>query len=348
MTWLLLSLVLTQADAGVSASVSDAGVEAPIPLPTFTPRVDAFGEFSARLPTSGPALPVFSVPRVQVGLDADWLGASGRVLAEGAYATNGGALIGVQGDSVVLRLREAWGGYRWRFLEARLGLIPTLLIPELERGFRFRELTPDGLEANRLLAPADFGGILRAHLPAEYGWLGVAVTNGEGYTSRELNTGKNVDVTALVRPLAALGVPLEVLAVGSVGSSGLPEVPTVRAGGGVQYSAQHFGAGASAFWAKGLLADPTREGVLAQGFVRGTVLEHLQLVARAQWFQRSLSSEDAVFEGLAGAGGSVLFIEGFVAYVRTLTLGAARAALPGVDAHEVRVVMRLRWPQWTP
>ncbi|MGV3623640.1 MAG: hypothetical protein ACO1OB_22665 [Archangium sp.] len=341
---LVLSLVLTQADAGAP----DAGVVESLPLPTFTPRVDAFGEFAARMPTSGPALPVFSVPRVQVGMDANWLGASGRVLAEGAYATNGGALIGVQGDSVVLRLREAWGGYQWRFIEARLGLIPTLLIPELERGFRFRELTPDGLETHRLLAPADFGGILRLHAPGNYGWLGVAVTNGEGYTSRELNTGKNVDVTALVRPLASLNVPLEVMAVGSFGSSGLPEVATTRAGGAIQYSAQNFGVGASAFWAKGLLADPTREGVLAQGFARGTLFEHLQLVARAQWFQRSLTSEDAVFEGLAGVGGSVFFIEGFVAYVRTLTLGAARASLPGVDAHEVRVVMRLRWPQWTP
>ncbi|PZR08092.1 MAG: hypothetical protein DI536_26015 [Archangium gephyra] len=341
---LVLSLFLTQADAGAA----DAGVAESLPLPTFTPRIDAFGEFAARMPTAGPALPVFSVPRVQVGIDANWLGASGRVLAEGAYATNGGALIGVQGDSVVLRLREAWGGYQWRFLEARLGLIPTLLIPEMERGFRFRELTPDGLEQHRLLAPADFGGILRVHLPASYGWVGAAVTNGEGYTSRELNPGKNVDVTALIRPLAALDIPLEVLGVASFGTSGLPEVPTTRAGGGVQYSAQHFGAGVNAFWAKGLLADPTREGVLAQGFVRGTLFEHLQLVARAQWFQRSLTAEDAVFEGLVGVGGSVFFIEGFVAWVRTLTLGAARAALPGVDAHEVRVVMRLRWPQWTP
>ncbi len=341
MSWLLLSLVLAQPDAG-------SPEPAPLPLPTFAPRADAFGEFSGRFPTDGPALPVFSVPRVQLGLDANWLDATGRVLVEGAYATNGGALIGVQGDSVVLRVREAWGGYRWQFLEARFGLIPTLLIPELERGFRFRELTADGLESNRLLAPADFGGSLRGYLPRDLGWVGVAVTNGEGYTSRELNPGKNVDLTALVRPLQTLGLPLEVLLLGAFGSSGLPEVPTTRVGGGVQWSGPVLGAGASGFWAKGLLADPAREGALFQGFVRVTLFEHLHLTARGQWFQRSFTTDDALFEGFAGVGGSAAFVEGLVAYVRTLTLGAARASLPGVDAHEVRVVVRFRWPVWAP
>ena len=337
---LTLTLALSQADA-------DAGTPS-LPLPTFTPRADAFAEFDAKFPTGGPAMPVFTVPRVQAGLDAEWMGATARVLAEGAYATNGGALVGVQGDSVVLRLREAWAGYRWRFLEARLGLIPTLLIPELERAFRFRELTPDGLEANKLLAPADLGATLRGSLPAEYGFIGVQVTNGEGYTSRELNTGKNFDATALVRPLASMKLPLEVIAHASFGTSGLPQIPTTRMGGGVQWSGPVLGAGASAFWAKGFLGEASRQGVLAQGFVRLTLLDHLLLTARAQYFARSLNRADGVLELFAGAGGSIAFVEGLVAYVRTLTLGAARDALPGVDAHELRVVARFRWPLWFP
>ncbi len=338
----LLALTLTVALAQV-----DAGTE-PLPLPTFSPRADAFGEFNAKFPTGGPAMPVFTVPRVQAGLDAEWLGATARIVAEGAYATNGGALVGVQGDSVVLRLREAWAGYRWRFLEARLGLIPTLLIPELERGFRFRELTADGLEANKLLAPADLGATLKGYLPAEYGFIGVQVTNGEGYTSRELNTGKNFDATALVRPLASLKLPLELLAHGSFGTSGLPQIPTTRVGGGVQWSGPRLGAGASAFWAKGFLGEASRQGVLAQGFVRVTLFEHLHLTGRAQYFARQLGRSDGVLELFAGVGGGIAFVEGFVAYVRTLTLGAARDALPGIDAHELRVVARFRWPEWLP
>ena len=116
----------------------------------------------------------------------------------------------------------------------------------------------------------------------------------------------------------------------------------------MQWSSLRLGLGATAFYARGLLLDPSREGLLVQGFVRGTLFEHLLLTARAQYFNRSLRGKDATFEALAGVGGQVAFLEAFVAYVRTVTLDDARAALPGVDGNEVRVVIRARWPQWIP
>ena len=326
----------------VLAQTADGG----LPPPTFTPRADVMGDFSARFPSEGPTLDAFSVPRAQLGLDAQWLDASARVLLEGAYATTGGALVGVSGDSVVIRLREAWGGYRWRFLEGRLGLVPTLSIPELERCFRFRGLAADALESTRLLPPADFGGSLKVQLPLELGWLGASFTNGEGYTSRELNPAKNLELTALIRPVP--GRPLELLLIGVVGSTGLPVIPSTRVGGGVQWTSAAFGASVSGFYARGFLADATREGVVVEAFARATLFEHLLLAARAQWFARSLSSEDAVFDALLGVGGAVAFLEAFVAWGRTLALGAARTALPGLDAHELRVVLRVRWPEWIP
>ncbi len=336
MTHLVMLLLAQAADAG-------------LPLPTFTPRADGFGEYAARFPSEGPQLNTFSAPRIQAGLDAAWLGASARVLLEGAYATSGGALIGVSGDSVVIRLREAWGGYQWRFLEGRLGLVPTLAIPELERAFRFRGLSADALESTRLLAPADFGATLKVHLPLELGWLGAGLTNGEGYTSRELNPGKNFEFTGLLRPFAGTrAAPLEVVLLGVVGSTGLPEIASTRVGGGVQWSSPRIGAGVSGFYARGLLADSGREGAVAQGFVRATLFGHLLLAARAQWYQRSLAADDAIFDGLLGVGGSVAFLEAFIAWARTVTVGAARTALPGLDAHELRVVLRFRWPEWTP
>ncbi len=341
MNLLLLSLLLAQAP--------DASADAGLPLPTFTPRVDAIGDYASRFPTEGPHQNAFSAPRVQLGVDGQWLGATARVLVEGAYATSGGALVGVSGDSVVIRLREAWGGYRWRWLEGRLGMVPTLAIPELERGFRFRGLAADALESTRLLAPADFGATLKVHLPGDFGWIGAAVTNGEGYTSRELNEGKNVEVTALVRPLAGVGLkPLELLAMGSAGSTGLPEIATTRVGGGMQWSTRGLGVGASAFYARGLLSDPSREALVLQAFARATLFEHLLLAGRVQWFKRSLTADDAVVDTLLGVGGSIAFLEAFVAWGRTLALGAARTALPGLDGHELRVVLRLRWPEWSP
>jgi hypothetical protein len=350
MSW-PLALVLAQlasVDGGapdvVEPLVADAGLD--LPAPTFTPRLDGFSEFAGRFPSEGAPLTTFSVPRVQVGVDATWLGASASVLLEGAYATAGGALVGVSGDSVVIRLREAWAGYRWRFLEARLGMVPTLLIPELERGFRLRELTADGLEKERLVAAADLGGWLKVELPAQLGWVGAAVTNGEGYTSRELNDGKNVELTALVRPLAPLAAlrPLEVVGTAAFGSSGLPAIPTQRLGGGAQWTTSWLGVGASAFYARGFLLDPTREGVLVQAFARATLFEHLLVAGRLQYFNRSLGRDDATFESTLAVGGRVAFVEALVAWVRTLGLGDARAALPGFDAHELRLVARFRWP----
>ena len=350
MTLLLLSLLLAQSpdaapDAGPLAEVADAG----LPLPVFTPRADAIGDYTARFPSEGTPQNAFSAPRVQVGVDGQWLGASARVVLEGAFSTSGGALVGISGDSIAIRLREAWGGYRWRWLEGRFGVVPTLSIPELERGFRFRGLAADALESTKLLAPADFGATLKVHLPGEFGWVGAAVTNGEGYTSRELNDGKNVELTALVHPLAGTrAAPLEVVALGSFGSTGLPAIATTRVGGGVQWSTAPLGVGASAFYARGLLSDPSREGVVLQAFARATLFEHLLLAARVQWFKRSLSADDAVVDTLLGVGGSIAFLEAFVAWGRTLALGAARTALPGLDGHELRVVLRFRWPEWTP
>lgn len=335
---LLALYALAQVDGGT-----------PLPLPEFTPRADAFTQYAARFPSEGAPSNEFSVPRVHVGLDGDWLGAHARVLVEGAYATSSGALIGVAGDSVVVRLREAWGGYRWKFLEARLGVIPTLIIPELERGFRFRELAADGLESARLVSPADFGVSAKVDLPADYGWIGAAATNGEGFTSRELNVGKTLELGVLVRPLMSLNAKaFEVLLQAHLGSQGVTSSSSMRLGGGVQWSTEHFGVGATGFMARGLLADPSREGVLAQLFARGTLFDHLLLAARAQWFQRSLINEDAVIDTTLALGGTVSFLELFVAWQRTWTLGAARTALPGVDANELRVVLRFRWPVWHP
>ncbi|MDX2013887.1 MAG: hypothetical protein SFW67_27065 [Myxococcaceae bacterium] len=364
----LLSLVLAQADvdggfeplavdAGVVASASpDAGAGESGPADargegalTWTPIVDAFGEFQARFPRDAAPNNTFTVPRVQLGVQADWRGASGRVLLEGVYATQGGALIGVAGDSVVVRIREAWGGYRWRFLEAQLGLIPTLVVPEVERAFLHRELSPDGLEAYRVKAPADFGGLLRGHLPAGYGWVGVSVTNGEGYTSRELNTGKNVELAAAVHPLPR-GVlePLTVLGFAMVGTSGPSSARANRFGGGALWQGKTLGLGVTAASVQGWLDDGSRQALLVQGFARAELFGRLLLAARVHLFNRDTTQPDQVLELIGGVGVKVEPVELFLAVHRTSLSGAALTALPGVDSTDVRLVVRVRWPPLYP
>jgi len=342
MTSLLATLVLAQAAAG--APPSDAAADF-----TWTPIIDAFAQYAARWPTDAEASNDFSVPRVHLGAEAGWRGASARVLLEGVYSTQGGALVGVAGDSVVVRLREAWGGYRWRFLEAKLGMVPTLLVPELEQAWRFRELTPTGLESNRLMAPADLGGLLLGHLPADYGWVGVGVTNGEGYASRELNPGKNFEVTAAVHPLPGGRFwPVTLVASAMFGSTGVVESATQRYGGAALWSGRKLGVSLSGFGVNGYQGDATKVGYQLEGGVRGELFEHLLLAARAQYFRRDVSRDDWLLEVLGAVGVRVAFLETFVSVVRTVLAAETRAALPGTDGTELRLVLRVRWPPLQP
>jgi hypothetical protein len=336
MTWLLLSLALA-----AEPEAAD--------LPQLTPRLDVFSEYAATWPTGAAASNTFSVPRAHVGLDAEWHGAKAGVLVEGAYATQGGALIGVAGDSVVVRLREAWGGGQWRWLEGKLGLVPTLTVPEVERAFRYRELAADALETWKWKSPADFGASLKATLPEGYGWVGVQVVNGEGYTQRELNPGKNLEATVSVHPLpAGVAAPLSVLGSAMVGSTGAAQVPTQRLGGGLLWGGEAFGAGATMFWASGLEGDGTRKGLLGQVFARAELFEHLLLAAKVTVLERQLGSTDSVVDLVGAVGGRYRFLEGFVAVQRTLLSGAAVAALPGEDATQLRFILRVRWPDASP
>jgi hypothetical protein len=338
MTWLVLSLALAQLDGG-----------APTPEgPRFTPLVDAFGELGARFAPGAEAQTAFSVPRAQAGVEVSWQGAEARVLVEGVYATKGGALLGVSGDSLTVRVREAWAGYTWRFLSARLGLVSSVLVPELEKAFEFRQLAADGLEAHGLLAPADYGARLTAQLPLDLGLVGVSLTNGEGYTARELNPGKNVELAAVIHPVPGGALaPLSLVGLATFGSTGLPPVSTQRYGGGAQWSSPAWGAGVNVFSAHGLLGDPTRTGLLVQAFARATLFEHLLLAAKLTSLRRDMTTDDSVTDLLAGVGARVAFVDVFLAWQQTLLSGAARAALPGVEAGTLRLVVRARWPEPT-
>ncbi len=345
MTPLLLLSFLAQTPEPVTAV--DAGVPS-IELPTLIPVIDAIGAFEARSPTDSAAWNAFEVPRVHLGLGAEWHGVEAKVLVEGVYATQGGALTGVAGDSLVARLREAWAGYRWNFLEARLGLVPTLMIPEQEKAWRFRSLAPDALEAFGLASPADFGATLSATLPRGYGLVAVAVTNGEGYASRELNPNKNVEVLAVVHPLPTLVEPLAVHGVAMVGSQGLPAATTNRFGGGVVWVGDALGAGVDAYAVQGLLSDGGRKGTMVQAFARGTLFEHLLLAGRVAWLSRDSTRDDTQLDVLGAVGFGLGPLESFVAVGHTFLSGAAKGALPGVEGTDVRVVARFKWSAVVP
>jgi hypothetical protein len=336
MTSLLVAVLLLQAPP-------DAGV---VDMPTFSPVLDAFGSYQVRIPSEGPVWNSFQVPRVHVGVLAQWHGVEARVLLEGVYASQGGALLGVAGDSLVVRLREAWGGYTWRFLEARLGLVRSLLIPEQEAAWRFRSLAADALESFNLNAPADFGATLRANLPNQLGFVAVGLTNGEGYASRELNPQKNVEVAAVLKPFK---IPLSAQGVAIVGSQGVPASMTNRFGGGLTWNSDTLGLGVHAYSVQGLLQDGARRAFLVQAFARATLFEHLLVAGRVAHLSRDLARDDSQLELLGALGFGIGPLESFVAVARTSLFGAAAGALPGTESTDVRVIVRVKWlPVFSP
>jgi hypothetical protein len=213
----------------------------------------------------------------------------------------------------------------------------------------FRELGPTALEGYRLLAPADLGALVRATLPGGFGWVGAAVTNGEGYTSRELNPGKNVEVAAAVHPLpAGRWWPVTLVAGASFGSSGLPEIATHRFGGAAMWAGRQLGVSAGLFGIFGLDGDAAQRGYVFEVTARGMLFEHVLLAARWQYLRRSTTFDDAVMDVMGAVGGRLSFVELFFAVGRTTGIGAARTALPGNDATQVRLVARARWPELNP
>lgn len=112
---------------------------------------------------------------------------------------------GIDGDSLVLRLAQAYGHGAVHLgpihLGVRLGQIPDRWIEQLEKGYDTRGL--EALPSDRVLMfdRADLGASITAS-----GWRGrveldLAITNGEGRAQKELNPGKNTTVIVTVRPL---------------------------------------------------------------------------------------------------------------------------------------------------
>jgi hypothetical protein len=355
--WLLL--VLAQA-ASASPSV-DGGVE-PSPGPrldlgsgfSVRPLADLLAEFNAQATqdgTSGDWFDEFRLPRAQLGGELAWQGATARLVLEGVRASSGGALVGVAGNSVVIRAREVSVGYRLGDFEAAAGMVPTLEVPLLERAFAYRAVGPVALEATSVQSPADLGVRLKWRAPRGYGEVNLAAFNGDGYTSPELNRGKTVAALVAAHPLAGGRFsPLTLVLSGSLGQTGTARAPANRLGGGVWWATPRFAAGATAWYADGLLDDGGRRALVAEVFARGELFGRLLLSARASLFHRDLSvSDDRLYDLQLSAGVRVISaVELFAVFERSAPSAATRLALPGSDATAFRVTARFHLPDVAP
>jgi hypothetical protein len=314
----------------------------------LTPGLEIFAEYDLRVTRSGSTTDWFhnfDVPRVHGSLTGAYGPVRARLLLEAVRSASEGALIGVAGDSLVLRLREASAGYRrgeWLAIDA--GVIPTLTVPELDRSFNLRAVAATPLESTALASPADLGATARVNFPKAFGYAAVGAYNGEGYTSRELNRGKNVELAASVHPLAgSAGEPLSLFASYVIGSAGTGKARADRLTGAVVWQGVRLRAGGAVTYAWGVGENGLQRSLLLDGFIRAEPVDRVLLGLRAYSWMRDTGAAGDRIVGFTGAAGYRIAdpLECFLAVTRTLPGDAAEAALPGINRWDLRVIARV-------
>jgi hypothetical protein len=312
------------------------------------PGLDLIGQYALRvteLPTGTEWFHRFDLARAHASLTATWGPVRARLVIEAVRSASEGALLGVAGDSLLLRVREGYAAWRpWTWLEAQVGVVPTLTIPTVESAWGGRAIAPSSLESTGLSAPADLGATVRVQLPRALGTLGVGAYNGEGYALRELNRGKNLEFSADVRPFATLGLTeLGLLASYVLGSSGTGRARADRLTVGALFDRPRYGFGASATIAWGVADASDRSSVLVEAFARGEPVQRWLLAARASYWSRDLARPDDTLWTLLVATGVRIAdpLTAWLALSRSIAGAPTQAALPGVDNWELRAVTRV-------
>jgi len=317
---------------------------------TVRAGLELFAQYAVRNTTgldgNGTYFHVFDVPRVHAAIEAEWQGAKGRLVLEATRSASEGSLVGVAGDSLVLRVREAYAAYRpFRLLEVSAGVVPTLTVPNLDGTWMLRPIAPSVLEANGFLSPADLGARVRTELPEGYGFLAVAAYNGEGYTSRELNRGKNIEGAVEIHPLPhGKLAPLGVFASFTSGSAGTTLVKSNRFVSGLVWQGSTVRAGAFFAHAWGLADLGTARALALTAFVRVEPIDRLYLGARFDHVVRDavndpLNTLDTVW---GTVGYRVLDpLEGFLAVTRSIPTRRAEDEAPGSNYWDLRIIGRV-------
>jgi hypothetical protein len=264
---------------------------------------------------------------------------------EATRSASDGALIGVSGDSLVLRVREAYAAYRiLPGLEASAGVIPTLTVPNIDGTWMLRAIAPSALESSGLLSPADIGAKIRFDEPHGYGWIATAAYNGEGYTSRELNRGKTVEIAAEAHPIQLdEAKAFAVFASYVSGSTGTSLARANRLTGGLVWQGERVRAGSTFThgWGVGQLG--TQRAIVFSTFARVEPIPRFLLGARFDYVVRAVGDPTDAVSTLWGSVGYriALPIETFLALSRAIPSTRAEAEVPGSDAWELRVIARV-------
>lgn len=176
----------------------------------LTLDTELFAGFRRSALAGGRKFSEFALDRAELGTQLWWrphwrldTGVATRI--EAVRSAGPQSLIGIDGNSLVMRLAQAHGHVAAHVgpisIGLRGGLVPERWLEQVEKGYDTRGVDPLASDRALMFDRADLGATLTVS-----GWnsrveLDASVTNGEGRAQQELNRGKNTTLILTVRPL---------------------------------------------------------------------------------------------------------------------------------------------------
>ena len=176
----------------------------------LTLDTELFAGFRRSALAGGRKFSEFALDRAELGTQLWWrphwrldTGVATRI--EAVRSAGPQSLIGIDGNSLVMRLAQAYGHAAAHVgpisIGLRGGLVPERWIEQVEKGYDTRGVDPLASDRTLMFDRADLGATLTVS-----GWnsrveLDASFTNGEGRAQQELNRGKNTTLIVTVRPL---------------------------------------------------------------------------------------------------------------------------------------------------
>ncbi len=184
----------------------------------------------------------------------------GEIILEAIRSAGTQSFSGIDGDSLLMRLKRAWGYARQDVgpvvVEGRFGLLPTPWVEATEDDSRLRYLEQLTAERLGMYFTTDLGAV--ASVTALGGRLQVqaGVFNGEGRNQTEQNNGKNTQLlisgTAVEHDIAGEPLRLRLYAGGQEGSFGPSAAAAHRLSVGISALHHNLSAGSELHHAYGV------------------------------------------------------------------------------------------------
>ena len=251
-------------------------------------EIDAAARLSQNFPMGG-IHRAFELPRARVGLGLAKEDSHVRAIWGTVRSAGDSSYIGIDGESYVpqLQLMELAWHKGWFSLHA--GLIDDLWVVPQNNRWQLRSISADLSERLAVMERADLGGMIAVSHPDERWNFQVQLRSGEGYRSRERNSGQNAVFRGELKPLPKKE-RLSIAAFAQDGSRGFGLARAHRLGGQVYSDISDYRFGLEALQVWGIQGDALREPLLISAWTQYLPEQGLQAYLRADTqreFERS-------------------------------------------------------------